>query len=143
MYIRFVTRKVHQNSLRRTGIFQEAFRLRNAGHLPEYEEAILCELLEWFNSNLPKPHRFTNSKPPYYRKKNEAISWFKHTATEHIAKARHILTILENHGIHAEMITTDRPGYIVYEDAVQIVAVPFSDSRAGLAGPPGLGRSWR
>jgi hypothetical protein len=115
--------------LQRTGVFQEAFRLRNAGHLPEYEEAVLRELLEWFNSNLPKPHKFTNSKPPYYRKENKAISWFKHTATEHIAKVRQIMAILENHGIHTEMIATDRPGYVVYEDADQIVAVPFSDSR--------------
>jgi hypothetical protein len=84
--------------------------------------------LDWFKANLTIPDKFTNSNPPYYRKKRKAISWFKDTATEHIGKIRQIITILENHNIHAQMIQTDKPGYIVYEDGHQIVAEPFSDS---------------
>ena len=127
MYIRFITGEIDDTSNREAGVFQAAYRLWRHDTLPDYEQARVRELLDWFNANLDKPGRFTTSKPPYYRKKNRAISWFKDTATEHIAKLREIIIILDNHDIHTEMIQTDRPGYIVYEDAHQVVAEPFSD----------------
>jgi hypothetical protein len=128
MYIRFITGEIHDNTSREVGVFQAAYGLRRRGHLLDYEEARLNELLDWFNANLPKPTRLTTSKPPYYRKQNRAISWFKDSATEHISKLREIVSILSQHEIHSEMIQTDRPGYVVYEDEYQIAAQPFSDA---------------
>jgi hypothetical protein len=128
MYIRFITGEIHDDTSHEVGAFQAAYVLRRKGHLHEYEEARLTELLDWFNANLPKPTRLTTSKPPYYRKQNRAISWFKDSATEHISKLRELVSILSQHEIHTEMIQTDRPGYIVYEDNYQIAAEPFSDA---------------
>jgi hypothetical protein len=128
MYIRFITGEIHEDSRFELGVFQAAYRLRRAGHLPNYEETRLTELLDWFSSHLKKPTRFTASKPPYYRKPNRAISWLKDSATEHISQLREIVSILDRHDIHIEMIQTDRPGYIVYEDEFQIVAEPFADA---------------
>ena len=129
MYIRFVTGEVHPDSLSETGVFQMAYRLRDESTLYDYEETLLAELLKWFNENLETPSKFTNAKPPHYRKKSKAISWFKEGAAEHVKKLRDIIAILENHGIAVRMITTERPGYVVYEDEHQIVAEPFSDGR--------------
>jgi hypothetical protein len=129
MYIRFTTGKIHDKTLYEVGVFQAAYALKKQGALPDYEEARLCELLDWFSLNLEKPNRFTISKPPFYRKENRAISWFKDTSTDYIANIRDIVSILNQHGIHTRMIQTDRPGYIVYEDAHQVVAEPFSDSQ--------------
>jgi len=109
-------------------VFQAAFRLRDKGELYDYEEALLREVLDWFNKHLEKPDKFTSSKPPYYRKKSKAISWFKESATEHVAMVRHIVSILENHSVQARMIRTARPGYIVYEDEFQVTAEPFANS---------------
>ena len=39
--------------------------------------------------------------------------------------------ILESYGFSVELIREERLGYIVYEDAVQVVAEPFSDTRTG------------
>jgi hypothetical protein len=128
MYIRFITGEIHDNTSHEVGVFQAAYGLRRNGHSLEYEEARLTELLDWFNANLPKPTRLTTSKPPYYRKQNRAISWFKDIATEHISKLREVVSILNEHDVHTEMIQTDRPGYIVYEDNYQIVAEAFSDA---------------
>lgn len=83
--------------------------------------------MEWFDANLKKPTKFTSSKPPYYRKENKAISWFKDSADVHISKLREVLSILDNHEIHFEMIKTETPGYIVYENNHQVVAEPFFD----------------
>ena len=80
---------------------------------------------KWFNNNLEKPTRFTASKPPYYRKKSKAISWFKHTAHDHLDRVRVLVAILHDHGVSVRMIKTQRVGYVVYEDKYQIVAEPF------------------
>ena len=68
------------------------------------------------------------SKSKKHDKQRKAISWFKESAKEHIQNIREIAVILENHGISVSMITTDRPGYIVYEDEYQITAEPFVET---------------
>jgi protoheme ferro-lyase len=101
--------------------------LRDTGKLYPYEESHLDELRQWFNTHLEKPTRLTAAKPPYYRKKNRAISWFKDSAQEHIARIREIVAMLENHGIPVRTIKTKRVGYVVYEDEHLVVAEPFPD----------------
>jgi hypothetical protein len=96
--------------------------------LSEHDEEILQEIRDWFSDHLEKPARFTNAKLPHYRKRKNGISWFKASAQEHIGKIREIVAILESYDVSVRMIKTDRPGYVVYEDQFQIVAVPFADS---------------
>ena len=55
------------------------------------------------------------------------MCWFKSSATEHIGRIYELVHILEQRGIYVRVFTTDRPGYIVYEDAHQVVAEPFAD----------------
>lgn len=38
-------------------------------------------------------------------------------------------SILEAYGLLTEMIKTDRPGYVVYEDEHQVTAFPFRDTQ--------------
>jgi hypothetical protein len=101
--------------------------LREAGKLTEHEEELHDLTRQWFNDNLEKPTRFTASKPPFYRKPNKAISWFKNNAKDHLAHIRDLVAILQNHGIAVRMLKTDRVGYVVYEDEFQIVAEPFTN----------------
>lgn len=129
MYIRFITSEVDPDSHCSAGVFAAAYRLRDEEALYDYEKPHIDELLAWFRENLKIPTRFTASKPPYYRKKNKAISWFRETATEHIAKLREIIAVVENHGVAVQMIIAENPGYVVYEDEHQVVAEPFADSR--------------
>src|SRR5215831_18146462 len=101
--------------------------LRDAGKLHPREEDQHDIVRWWFSANLERPTRFTAAKAPFYRKKNRALSWFKDTAFDHIAKIRELVAILENHGAHVRMLKTKRVGYVVYEGEFQIVAEPFSD----------------
>jgi len=127
MYLRFVVAEIDKASERELGVFQAAYNLRDDGKLYPYEEPHLDELRKWFNAHLKEPTRFTTANPPFYRKKNRAISWFKDSAHEHIARMREMVAILENHGIPVQMIKTERVGYVVYEDEHQVVAQPFSE----------------
>jgi hypothetical protein len=126
MYLRFVVAEIHPDSQRELGVFQAAVNLRNDGKLYAHEEEEHDVIRQWFNDNLEKPKRFTASKPPFYRKPNKAISWFKDSAHQHIAHIRALIAILENHGVSVRMLTTERVGYVVYEDEYQIVAEPFT-----------------
>jgi hypothetical protein len=129
MYLRFVIADIDEDSHRELGVFHAVGNLRNQGKLHSYEEAEHDSIRQWFNENLQRPTRLTASKPPYYRKKNKAISWFKDTAYEHISWIRRLVAILEDHGVFVRMLKADRVGYVVYEDEYQIVAEPFADMR--------------
>ncbi len=133
MLVRFVIADLHRDSHKEMGVFQAVFALRDAGELQEYEDALVRQVSDWFNKNLEEPSGFTNAKPPYDRRSQTAITWFKESAMAHIGMIRQLAAILENRGTPVQMITTDKPSYIVYEDEHQVVAEPFSDTRAQAA----------
>ncbi len=128
MYLRFVVADIDEDSERALGVFHAVRYLRDAGKLYAYEQDQHDMVRWWFNENLGKPTRFTASKPPFYRKKNKAICWFKHTASEHLARVRELAAILDNHGVPVRTLKAQRVGYVVYEDEYQIVAEPFADT---------------
>jgi len=126
MYIRFVIDQLDCDSGKRQGLFQTIAELQEKGILYKYEEGIVKDIREWFSNHLDKPDSFTRSSKPHAT--NKAISWFKPTAIEHIDKMRQLTSIIEGHGVHVDVINTDRPGYIVYEDECQITAEPYSET---------------
>jgi len=85
----------------------------------------------WFGENLEVPSKFSRSSSKAQHKKRKAISWFRDSATEHIKNIREIVQILSEYGIAVRMLTTERPGYIVYEDEFQVVAEPFAETEVG------------
>jgi hypothetical protein len=125
-YLRFVVAELDEDSAKELGVFHAVLNLREEGKLQRHEEELHDVTRQWFNENLEKPTRFTASKPPFYRKPNKAISWFKDTARDHISHVRDLVAILQNRGISVRMLKTDRVGYVVYEDEFQIVAEPFA-----------------
>jgi hypothetical protein len=126
MYIRFVIHRNDQDSGRRQGLFQALSDLEARGALAAHEQALYDEIYEWFRHHLKKPSSFSRSSRPHAR--NVALSWFRDSATEHIAKMRALARILEARRIEVEMLRTDRPGYIVYEDEFQVAAEPFRET---------------
>jgi hypothetical protein len=126
MFLRFVVPEIDNDSERELGVFQAIHKLRQSATLSDYELEQDDLIGRWFDKNLLKPSRFTIAKPPFHNKKSRAISWFKDTAHEHVARVRSLAAILQNHGVSVQMLTTDRVGYVVYEDEYQVVAEPFA-----------------
>lgn len=124
--LRFVLQRSHPDSGVAEGVFGAAYELRDGTVIAASDRSSLKDLLAWFRANLAVPPRFNRSKSRgHYRRRGTGISWFKPTADEHIAKMRALIIILEKNGYHVSQITTDRPGYIVFEDDHQVVAEPF------------------
>ena len=126
-FVRFIVPYRDKRSTHRSGVFQAAFDLADAGLLTGYEEQHLHEIGLWFDQNLSKPDRFSRKRNSYHRDAR-GISWFKDSATDHILRVREIIVLLENHGVHVKQISSERPGYVVYEDEFQVVAEPFADT---------------
>ena len=126
MFIRFVVDRQDGRSGTRKGIFAALgiFKKEDGVSREDYEK--YRELADWFNENLDMPDKFNRSSKP--RAKPKAISWFKDSAKEYIAKTREVAMLLEKYGIHVTMLKTTRPGYIVYESENQIVAEPYNDT---------------
>ena len=127
MFIRFVIAGMDADSGRRQGLFQAADELRASGAMTPGDEQRLKQVEEWFEANLAVPKRFAISAKP--RRKAQAISWFRDTAMNHIAQMREFKSLLESYGVFVDMLREKRPGYVVYEDAHQVVAYPFSETR--------------
>jgi hypothetical protein len=126
VYLRFVVHCRDEDSGRRQGLFQALGAIYDSrklsdGHRQEYER-----IRTWFGEHLERPDRFARSSKTHAKK--VALSWFKHTAVEHIAGMRAMAQILEAHGVVVDEIRTDRPGYIVYDDEYQIAAEPFNET---------------
>lgn len=131
-FIRFVLARRDLDSGVEQGVLQFAYELRDSADMDSADRQALAEALTWIERNLETPARFnrTTSKG-FYRRKARAISWFKDTATEHLAQVHHIKAILEKYGHSVVMLSEARVGYVVHDDAFQVVAEPFSDTRTG------------
>ena len=114
MFVRFVVKQRDPNSGRRQGLFHAAGNLRDSGTLSAQDAADLKNIRDWFNENLRRPTRQAVSPRPH--RKAQAISWFKDTAIQHIAKMREFQQVLERYGLDVDMITAHRLGYILFED---------------------------
>jgi len=123
VFVRFVVAERDPISQERKGVFQAVWDLRDAGQLAAYEETWADRVMEWFARHMYLPSRFAWSSRP--NAPERAISWFRATATAHIEQVRSLVSLLEHKDIAVEMLTTDRPGYVVYEDEHQVVAMPF------------------
>lgn len=126
-FLRFVVSEIDDDSGRREGLFQAFARLEEAGDLLPHELQQWEEIYDWFRKNLDAPPRFTRSSRPHA--KPIAISWFKDTAVEHIRRMRVLAEILRDHGLICDVIRTQRPGYVVFEDEHQVAAEPFRETR--------------
>ena len=138
MLIRFVVRKRDSDSQVEQGLIHAAEDLRHQGRLADEEQERVQELLRWFNRHLPVPGRFARSRRPNACKR--AISWFKPTARECLVRMQALAAILHGHGCEVERLTTDRPGYVVYEDDYQVVAEVFRGEFRGKRLTPAITR---
>ena len=130
-YVRFVIDHIHPESNLHDGLFDAANDL--SSQHPETDQSDrkeLEDLLDWFDKHLPEPDKFnrTTSKGNY-RRATRGISWFRCSASEHIAHMQQMTAILEKYGYRVAIICENRVGYIVYEDEFQVVAEPFVETR--------------
>lgn len=134
MYVRFVTNLIDAKSHERFGVIRSASAYQK--NMLSCDQMSLEELFGWFNDFLAIPTRLSRSKKRriksgrawLYEDRNtrRALSWFKDSAKIYIRKARKIADLLAKYDVSTDMLTSNNPGYIIYEDEDQVAAIPFA-----------------
>lgn len=113
----------------REGFFCAAYDLRDTATLDQYTFDRLESLLGWFRENLEIPYRFNRTKSKgAFQRNTKGLSWFRPEAQEILGKSYEMIALLQQHGYEIDTLRSDRIGYIVYEDACQVIAEPFADT---------------
>lgn len=123
MFLRFVVRRHDEDSRSFTGLFTLAYELHESHELRDYEDVRLGQFLEWMRVNLTAPDCL--EAPGNER----AICWFKDTAATPLEWMWEAVSFLRERGEAIEMIKTDDPGTIIYEDEWQVAAKPRKADR--------------
>lgn len=122
MYVRYQAR--HPNGRgTHPGIFALANGLANTGMLSDDDWAAWRHANDRFDSAYVDPA--TVDASVYDREINPtAQSWFKSTAKHLIADLHFYEDLLRRHEIEFQVLRSDDPGTLLYEDEVQIVVAP-------------------
>ncbi|CAL9434758.1 hypothetical protein [Streptomyces sp. enrichment culture] len=111
------------------GVFALANALAREGRLSAEEYRLWRAANDWYDAAYPNP---SDTDPTVYDPDLNpgAVAWFKATARHLIDRVDGHLTLLADHGVPCERVETTAPGRIVYEDEVQVVAVPTAPVHA-------------
>lgn len=105
------------------GVFALTNGLAHAGALSAPDRAWWRVANDWCNDAYPDPSAID---PSVYDRTvhSTAQAWFKSTALHLLAMVDEYVALLHRYGVPCEQIRTNDPGEILYEDEVQVVAVP-------------------
>ncbi|MER5934928.1 hypothetical protein [Streptomyces sp. NPDC002054] len=106
------------------GVFALANGLARDGRLSEGQYRFWRAANDWYDAHYPNP---SDTDPAVYDPERNpgAVAWFKTTAVHLIERVPGYLELLAAHGVPCERVESCDPGRIVYEDDVQVVAVPY------------------
>lgn len=115
--MRIQGREIAYRTQKPVGVFILNWRRIRDGVYSKEDAELYDSTHKWFLENLPEP--------PFYGGDNEnpdgAVTWFKTENTdgmlEHIEP---LLGLLEKYGIPYDVVYTDTPGKIIYEDDFQV-----------------------
>lgn len=125
MYIRFVLTQVDDASNRRKGLLTASHSLMDSADIDAALRDEIARVLGWFNEHLRVPSVLR--QPEHFR----AISWFKPEAKRPIQRMWDLTYLLRAHGLVVEVLQTDSPGSVIYEDKWQLVAKPPKGTKLG------------
>ena len=120
MYVRFVAGTDDENAFWLDGVITVAQGLHDQGELYGHESEWLEEVFDWFNDHLPCPPFRQRLRSGAWTR--DAVCWFRPDAGEPLRHIWDIVAILREHGTPVRLVTTHKPGKIVYADAYQVVA---------------------
>lgn len=129
-FVRFVVPTwVHRASQRPIGVIGAAYALLKPDNLSDELARELRRSIRWFEEHLVVPKRFnrTTSKG-WYRRETRGISWLRASAVEHVLAMAELARCVAQCGHPTAEIRTQRVGYLIYEDEVQVVAEPFRET---------------
>ena len=113
-YVRIQGKVLARNTMHAKGVFSMINQFIDNGGMEEEDVELFREIDSWFSENLPWPPQCERQEP--------VICWFKTENDEEMMKMiRPVLWLLERYNQPYDLVLTNDPGEIVYEDEYQIV----------------------
>jgi hypothetical protein len=119
-FVRFETPYHCESSRQPLGIFWAAATIEERADLPKWAREWLLNRGYWFGAHLPVP-RLANFD-------QRAIFWFR-PQSKIVREMWHLVSVLKEEGVAVALRWTRSSGRIVYDDSLQIAAVPFTRGR--------------
>ena len=123
MYLRFQTKIPNDRSGTPIGFLVAAHELRDEGSLDRDNEDWLEDLIAYFNTQLEIPACLNDDE------NRRGVSWFK-AESSMIDQVWSLVTLLEEQGIFMDILRSEDPGTLIYEDEHQVVAKPKAKNRS-------------
>lgn len=116
-YMRIQGREIAYRTQKPVGVFILNWRRIRDGVYSKEDAELYDSTHKWFLENLPQP--------PFYGNDNEnpdgAVTWFKtENAGGMLEHIEPLLELLEKYNIPYDVVYTDTPGEIIYEDDFQV-----------------------
>lgn len=118
MFIKYIPLTLDATENEEKGFLDLARFLSDTGGLSEDNYQTLHSHLNWVDSHVPKP-----PQRQQYQEEDLAITWWK-LHPELYTRLNDVKKILEAHDVWIEVMQTENPGKIVYEDDYQVIALP-------------------
>jgi hypothetical protein len=119
-FVRFETPYHCDSSRQCLGIFWSAAAVEERADLPEWTREWLNNHSDWFGAHLPIPRRDSID--------GRAIFWFR-PQSKIVREVWHLVAILREEGVPVSLRRTNLPGRIIYDDDVQVAAIPYGHGR--------------
>jgi hypothetical protein len=116
MFIKYIPLSLDAAESEEKGFLEMARYLTETGVLNEDNQNCLSTHLQWVDAHVPKPSQraqFTHEL---------AVTWWK-LHPELFTRLNEVRKILEENEIWIEIVETEKPGTIVYEDDFQVIAL--------------------
>lgn len=118
-FLRFVVGDPSNESV---GPFQSSNLLADDVALPVPLRSRCRAVFRWFNIHVACPGRLPR----------RAVCWFRADARDCIKRVHELIELYRLGGHAVWMLSTTKPGRIVYQDEHQVAAVPFADRGASV-----------
>jgi len=120
---------MHRESQAPIGVIGAAYELLRQDTVSHELRSELAHWIEWFEANLPVPDRFNRTKSKgWYRRETRGISWLRTSAADHLSAMANLAECVSKCGHATAEVRSERVGYLVYEDEIQVIAEPFRDT---------------
>jgi len=120
-YVRLQGRETAYITKKPVGIFTVCWRRIKDGTFNETDKTIYIEANDWFVKNLPYPPFYGENNDDTTANTNGAICYFKTSyANSIMERVDPIFKLLDKHQIPYDIIYTNYPGKIIYEDDFQV-----------------------
>jgi len=131
MYLRFVVSAQDARTGYAQGLLTAAYALLRWDALADADAAALREHLAWFETHVPSPTKFARKRNVSHRN-THGLSWVRSDARAVVTRLHALARFIERYGYVVDVMRSARPGYVVYEDDLQVVAEPFNgEARRG------------